>query len=97
MKHKKKRLICAFASFATAVACFGATDVYGNTIQYESDGTTVKYQFWSGPKAEDQSAVGASRAVCNSETAFDGRTRTWLTAIGRILSTPWSGLCIIFR
>jgi hypothetical protein len=98
----KRHFLCGFAACAAFAALPFAvvadTDAYGNEIWYESDGTTVKYQFWySEQKAEDTTKSNTSTCSCTNAEAFESRSRTWLSAIGRICSTPWVGFFLIVR
>lgn len=91
---------------AAALALFGtvplhaetAVDAYGNEIQYEADGVTVKYQFWRSPlTAEELSPAGTSVGTFTSPSALEARAWTWISAFANIWSTPWRSTILIIR
>ena len=88
------------------------TDVYGNAILYESDGS-VKYQFWKSTDTAEMLSVsdssvrtcecsgGLVASVCSwnsviSSGEFDARTYTKSSVVGSI-DDPWKGFFITIR
>ena len=85
-------ILAAVAALATVVA-FADTDVYGNTIQYESDGVTVKYRFWyNNQTAEAMSGADAVSADASPSADFEPRYLTWAVSDGEC---PVRGMRII--
>lgn len=94
MRTLRGTILAAAAALATA-AVFADTDVYGNEIQYESDGVTVKYRFWyDGLTAEELSGADAVSASASPSVAFEPRYLTWAASDGKC---PLRGLCIIIK
>ena len=81
MRTLRGTILAAAAALATA-AVFADTDVYGNEIQYESDGVTVKYRFWYGAEtAEALSCADAVSASASPSADFEPRCLTWAFAV----------------
>jgi len=92
MKALRGTILAAAAALATA-AVFADTDVYGNEIQYESDGVTVKYRFWYGAEtAEAKSVADAVSASASPSADFEPRYLTWAVSDGEC---PTRGICIV--
>ena len=87
--------ILAAAAALAAAAVFADTDVYGNEIQYESDGVTVKYRFWYGSEtAEAKSVADAVSASASPSADFEPRYLTWAVSDGEC---PPRGVILIVR
>ncbi|MBR3221988.1 MAG: hypothetical protein IKF72_07090 [Kiritimatiellae bacterium] len=85
--------ILAAAVALAAAAVFADTDVYGNEIQYESDGVTVKYRFWyNNQTAEAMSGADAVSADASPSADFEPRYLTWAVSDGEC---PVRGMRII--
>ena len=85
-------ILAAVAALATVVA-FADTDVYGNTIQYESDGVTVKYRFWYDTEtAEEMSVADAVSASASPSADIEPRYLTWAVSDGEC---PARGMLVI--
>jgi len=92
MRTLRGTILAAAAALATA-AVFADTDVYGNEIQYESDGVTVKYRFWYAPEtAEAKSVADAVSASASPAADFEPRYLTWAVSDGEC---PTRGLYIV--
>lgn len=107
------RIACCLAlAAAMPFAGLADTDVYGNAILYESDGS-VRYRFWiSSDSAETLSASGSSVRTCECSGGlaasvcswrsvlhsgeFDARTHTRSSTVGPI-DDPWKGFFITVR
>ena len=88
--------ILAAAAQLVAAAAFSDTDVYGNQIQYESDGVTVKYRFWHNSQtAEAMSGADAVSAIASPSADFEPRYLTWATSDGECPIR--GGMRIFFR
>ncbi|MBQ3289290.1 MAG: hypothetical protein IJH50_07775 [Kiritimatiellae bacterium] len=87
--------ILAAAAALAAAAVFADTDVYGNEIQYESDGVTVKYRFWyNNQTAEAMSGADAVSASASPSADIEPRYLTWAVSDGEC---PIHGMCIIIH
>lgn len=94
MKALRGTILAAAAALATA-AVFADTDIYGNEIQYESDGITVKYRFWYGDQtAEELSVADAVSASASPSADFEPRYLTWAVSDGEC---PPRGIILIVR
>ena len=92
MKTLRGTILTAAAALAAAVV-FADTDVYGNEIQYESDGVTVKYRFWHGSETAEAMSVADAVSVDASPSAdFEPRYLTWAVSDGKC---PVRGICIV--
>ena len=92
MKKLCGTILAAAAALATA-AVFADTDVYGNAVQYESDGVTVKYRFWYDEQtAEAKSVADAVSADASPSADFEPRYLTWAVSDGKC---PVRGICIV--
>lgn len=94
-----KRLLAIMGAAATFVAC-GDTDVYGNAIKtYTENGNQITYRFWvSGDMAEVATKAKTSTAMQTTSDGFETRCRTsFASNVGRIVTTPWTGVMIILR
>ena len=94
MKTLRGIILVVAAALAAAVV-FADTDVYGNEIQYESDGVTVKYRFWYGEQtAEAKSVADAVSASASPSADFEPRYLTWAVSDGEC---PPRGIILIVR
>ena len=92
MKTLRGIILVVAAALAAAVV-FADTDVYGNEIQYESDGVTVKYRFWyDNQTAEALSSADAVSVSASPSADFEPRYLTWAVSDGEC---PARGACII--
>lgn len=92
------RMILGASLLALAAAvssAFAETDVYGNEIQYEGDGVTVKYRFWyGGETAEAMSTADSASSSASPSADFEPRYLTWAASDGRCHTR---GLHIVIR
>ena len=89
------RGIFAALAVMSATAAFADTDVYGNTIKYESDGVTIKYRFWYGElTAEELSVADTVSASASPSVDFEPRHLTRATSDG---NCRMRGLYLIVR
>ena len=94
MKTLRGTILAAAAALAAAVV-FADKDVYDNEIQYESDGHTVKYQFWyDSQTAEALSSADAVSASASPAADFEPRYFTRAVSDGEC---PAYGMLLIIR
>ena len=85
----------AVAATCAAVDAAADVDVYGNEIQYESDGVTVKYRFWHSVQTAEAASLAVSASGFASPSGdFEPRCSTWAASDGKCCTR---GLYIVVR